>query len=69
MGKVKNKILSSVLGVSGGLAGLTFLPRCSGNTCASCYGCAGAGIVILFIAAIKKFKGGSKNNGLASGNN
>lgn len=69
MGRLKDKILYSAAGISGGLSGLAFISRCAGNACTSCLGCGGVGIVILFITVVKKMKGGLKNNGLASGNN
>jgi|GEM_PF-881334 len=69
MGKIKNKILYSALGVSGGAAGIALASRCSGRACASCFGCAGVGILLLTGAAIKKIKGGKRDYGLASGSN
>ena len=50
--------------MSGSAAGIALTARCSGNTCASCFGCAGAAIVILAIAAIKKFGGKNKSDAM-----
>ncbi|MDI6729484.1 MAG: hypothetical protein QMD44_11240 [Thermodesulfovibrionales bacterium] len=63
---LKEKVLYSAIGASGGLTGLISLSKCPGNTCTSCFGCAGIGIGILLIALInKKLKGGQRNNGMA----
>ena len=50
----KDKILYSVIGASSGLTGLISLSRCPGNTCISCFGCAGVGIVVILIALFNK---------------
>jgi len=56
MEKIKYKFLNAALGAASGLTGIMSLSWCSGKTCASCYGCAGAGIGLLLIALLNKFK-------------
>ena len=68
MADIKNKIVYSALGVSGGVTGIALTARCSGNACASCFGCAGVGIMLLAGALIKKIKGGKGDHGMASRN-
>ena len=65
MREIKNKIVYSALGMSGGAAGIALTARCSGNACASCFGCAGAVIGILAVTAIKKFGGKNKSDAMA----
>lgn len=65
MEEIKNKILFSALGISGGAAGIVLSARCSGNACTSCLGCAGIGAGLLLIVITKKLVGGQKNNGMA----
>lgn len=65
MEQLKHKILSAAAGVSGGLAGLVALARCSGNSCTACYGCAGVGAGIALAALVSRWKGRRKNHGVA----
>lgn len=55
MKKRKQQILYSLMGASGGLAGMFPLSRCGGN-CAACFGCAGIGIGIVLILIGQKFR-------------
>lgn len=64
--RLKDKILYSAIGASSGVVGLTFLPRCQGNTCISCFGCVSIGVGIILSVIIKRFGGGKrKDNGMA----
>lgn len=49
----KYKLLSAALGMSGGWFSLS---NCTGNSCGSCFRCAGAGIVIFLILIFGRFK-------------
>lgn len=67
MEKLRAKFVSTALGASSSLAGLLSLSKCSGNTCTSCFGCAGAGMGILLLVLFSKIKANhkEKNNGMA----
>ncbi len=65
MEKLKDKLIYSSFGGISSAAGLISLSRCPGNACASCFGCAGMGIMLLAGVLIKKIKGGKGNNGMA----
>lgn len=65
MERLRDKILYSAIGASGGLTGLISLSRCQGNVCTSCFGCVGIGVGILLSVIIKRFGGGKrKDNGM-----
>jgi len=49
MEKLKSKMVCCTIGVASGLGGIASLAQCSGNTCTSCFRCAGAGIGIILI--------------------
>lgn len=65
MADLKNKIFCSAIGAATGLSGLTSFSNCTGGACTACFGCAGAGVSILLLAVIQKFRKGSKDNGMA----
>lgn len=66
MEALKHKLLYGLLGATSGLSGLVSLARCSGGTCTSCFGCAGAGVGIALIVLMNRMKGrGGKNDGMA----
>ncbi|OGW27729.1 MAG: hypothetical protein A2X59_13035 [Nitrospirae bacterium GWC2_42_7] len=53
---IQAKFVSTALGASSSMAGLLSLSKCSGSTCTSCFGCAGAGIGILLVLMYSKLK-------------
>ena len=57
MEKIKRKVLYSAFGVTGGLAGtIPAISSCAGGACASCFGCAGAGLGLVALALFSKLK-------------
>ncbi len=67
MENLQAKLLSTALGASSSMAGLLALSKCSGSTCASCFGCAGTGIGVLLFVLFSKIRrnGKEKNYGMA----
>lgn len=59
MENVKNKLVCGAAGIAGGLSGVVSLPHCTGSACASCFGCAGAGMGILLLLLLRKMKRGN----------
>lgn len=59
--KISPKILSGLIGASGGLAGMLPLARCSGH-CTTCFGCAGIGLGIVLILIGRKIRGGKEES-------
>lgn len=64
MENIKDTTLCMALGASSGAIGLAVTSACRGGACDSCFGCAGAGLGLLIIAAIKKMRG-EKDHGMA----
>ena len=67
MENLRAKFVSTALGASSSLAGLLSLSKCSGSTCASCFGCAGTGMGILLLLLFNKTRENKKeeSNGVA----
>ncbi|MDH4231384.1 MAG: hypothetical protein OEW04_05060 [Nitrospirota bacterium] len=67
MESLRAKFIPAALGASSSLAGLLSLSKCSGSTCTSCYGCAGAGVGILMLMLFSRMKGNKRGekNGMA----
>lgn len=67
MKNARARLVSSALGASGGLAGMLSLSNCTGGSCTSCFGCAGAGVGILLLVLYGKMKRTTMedNNGMA----
>ncbi|MDO9288130.1 MAG: hypothetical protein Q7T83_05015 [Thermodesulfovibrionales bacterium] len=67
MEKFRNRLLYTAVGALSGLTGIASFSRCSGNACASCFGCAGAGIGVLLIVLLNKFRRSKQegDNGMA----
>ncbi len=67
MENLRAKFVSTALGASSSMAGLLTLSKCSGSTCTSCFGCAGAGMGILLLVVFSRIRGKKKeeNNGMA----
>ncbi|MDP2168364.1 MAG: hypothetical protein Q8J64_08550 [Thermodesulfovibrionales bacterium] len=63
MERLMHKLFYAALGASG--AGFFSLARCGGGGCASCMGCAGAGIGIALWALFGKLTGGDGKDGMA----
>lgn len=61
MKKLKQKILYTLIGTSGGLAGLLPFARCSGH-CVTCIGCAGIGLGIVLALFGGMIKGAKKRS-------
>lgn len=56
MKKLCHKVLYSMIGASGALAGMLPAARCGGH-CTTCFGCAGIGLGIVLVLVGKKIKG------------
>ncbi|MHB8882722.1 MAG: hypothetical protein ACYC69_14585 [Thermodesulfovibrionales bacterium] len=67
MEDLRTKIISTALGASSSMAGLLSLSKCSGSTCTSCFGCAGAGMGILLLVLFSRMRMHKKegSNGVA----
>jgi hypothetical protein len=55
MEKFKETCWYTALGVSGGVASLAALTRCTGGNCTSCIGCAGVGLIVLMIPFCRRY--------------
>lgn len=53
----------SVIGMSGGMAGLSRIGACTGGGCPSCFGCAGMGVILILLALWKRKE--NKDDGMA----
>ncbi len=57
MNRLKHKVLSAILGLSSGLAGVFSINRCpGGGACSSCFGCAGVGAGVIMMILVSRFK-------------
>ena len=55
MKKIKGKFSYGALGALSSLAGLPSITRCNGGNCATCFGYAGIGLVLLFMVLLREF--------------
>ena len=63
MENLKNKILYSALGASGGLAGISStMAPCIGGACTACLGCAGAGAALVLGVLLSKIRKPAKED-------
>ena len=63
MENLKNKIIYSALGASGGLAGIaSTMAPCAGGVCTACFGCAGTGAAIAIGALVSKLRKPAKED-------
>ncbi len=68
MARLTDKVIYAVLGGCGGLVSFVPTANCSGGNCTACYGCVGAGaLIVLFALLNKRRKGGQgeKDHGMA----
>ncbi len=67
MERLRHKLLFAAFGAASGSTAIASFSRCSGNACASCFSCAGAGIGVLLLVLFNKFKKTREgdNNGMA----
>ena len=61
MKKLNHKILYSLIGASGGLAGMLPAARCGGY-CTTCFGCAGIGLGIILVLIGQKVRGNKEGS-------
>jgi len=67
MARLTEKIIYAVLGGCGGLLSVVPTTTCSGVNCTSCYGCVGAGALIVLIGLLNKRRKsgqGEKDHGM-----
>jgi hypothetical protein len=55
MKKRHQEILYTLIGASGGLAGMIPFTRCYGN-CIACFGCSGLGLGVLVVLIVRKIR-------------
>jgi hypothetical protein len=61
MKQSNQKILYTLIGASGGLAGMIPFSRCYGN-CIACFGCAGIGLGVIAVLIAKKIRSGKERS-------
>ena len=66
METIQRKVMYSVIGMSGGMAGLSRIGTCTGTGCPSCFGCAGMGVLLILLALWKRKE--NKDDGMAENN-